>query len=118
MWDFLRSVSVHFGSVSQNVLKLILKSPTFVPFGANLTKFGGKQTRDFLGWCCRPSLALIHPSNPRTLLSYVLPLSFCSKSKQSNTLSAQSLKGRINYNRAGIRPKKTSITKELYRSGM
>ena len=26
-WDFLRSVSVHFGSASQNVQKLILKSP-------------------------------------------------------------------------------------------
>ena len=25
---------------SQNVLKLILKSPRFVPFGANLTQFG------------------------------------------------------------------------------
>ena len=33
MWDFLRSVSVHFGSPSQNVLKQILKSPRFVPFG-------------------------------------------------------------------------------------
>ena len=32
MWDFLISVSVHFGSQSQNVLKLILKSPRFVPF--------------------------------------------------------------------------------------
>ena len=39
IWDFLRSVSVHFGSPSQNVLKLILKSPIFVPFGANLTQF-------------------------------------------------------------------------------
>ena len=39
MWDFLRSISVHFGSQSQNVLKLILKSPTFVRFWANLTKF-------------------------------------------------------------------------------
>ena len=37
----LRSVSVHFGSVSQIVLKLILKSPRFVPFGASLTHFGG-----------------------------------------------------------------------------
>ena len=32
IWDFLRSVIVHFGSVSQNVLELILKSPRFVPF--------------------------------------------------------------------------------------
>ena len=40
IWDFLRSVSVHFGSGSQNVLKLIFKSPKFVPFGANLTHFG------------------------------------------------------------------------------
>ena len=38
--EFLRSVSLHFGSVSQNILKLILKSPRFVPFGANLTQFG------------------------------------------------------------------------------
>ena len=40
IWDFLRSVSVHFGSPSQNVLKLILKSPKFVTFVANLTQFG------------------------------------------------------------------------------
>ena len=40
IWDVLRSVSVHFGSTSQNVLKLTLKSPRFVPFGANLTRFG------------------------------------------------------------------------------
>ena len=39
IWDFLRSVSVYFGSESQNVLKLILKSPRFVPFGANMTQF-------------------------------------------------------------------------------
>ena len=42
-WDkfenLKRSVSVHFGSVIQNVLKLILKSPRFVSFGANLTPF-------------------------------------------------------------------------------
>ena len=37
IWDFSRSVSVYFGSASQNVLKLIFKSPRFVPFGANLT---------------------------------------------------------------------------------
>ena len=60
IWDFLRSVSVHFdaprqnvlklifkktqicptlgqSSPRQNVLKLILESPRFVPFGANLT---------------------------------------------------------------------------------
>ena len=42
IWDFLRSVSVHFGSASQNVLKLILKSPRFVPFGTNLTQFGSQ----------------------------------------------------------------------------
>ena len=33
IWDFLRSVASH------NVLKLILKSSRFVPFGANLTLF-------------------------------------------------------------------------------
>ena len=48
IWDFLRSVSVHFGSSSQNVLKLILKSlicpiwgqsdPFWMP---NLTSLGG-----------------------------------------------------------------------------
>ena len=38
-WDFLRSVSVHFSAGRQNVLKLILKSPRFVPFVANLTQF-------------------------------------------------------------------------------
>ena len=40
IWDFLRSVSVHFGAGRQNALKLILKSPRFVSFGANLTQFG------------------------------------------------------------------------------
>ena len=40
IWRFLRSVSVNFGSASQNVLKLILKTPRFVPFLANLTKYG------------------------------------------------------------------------------
>ena len=35
--DFLKSLS-------KNVLKLILKSSTFVPFGANLTDFGAKPT--------------------------------------------------------------------------
>ena len=39
IWDFLRSVSVHFGALRQNVLKLILKSPRFVPFGVILTDF-------------------------------------------------------------------------------
>ena len=29
-WDFLISVSIHFVSPSQNVLKLILKSPKFL----------------------------------------------------------------------------------------
>ena len=40
IWDFLRSVSVNFGSSSQNVLKLVLKSLRFVPFRLNLTDFG------------------------------------------------------------------------------
>ena len=39
IWDFLRSVSVHFGSLSQNVLKLILKSPRFFLFEANLAQY-------------------------------------------------------------------------------
>ena len=43
IWDFLRSVSVHFGAPRQNVLKLILKSPRFVLFGANLSQFGTKR---------------------------------------------------------------------------
>ena len=42
-------ISVHFGSVSQNVLKLILKSPGFVPFVANLTHFEAKPTIPGLG---------------------------------------------------------------------
>ena len=33
IWDFLRSVSVHFGSSSQNVLKLILKFPDLSHLG-------------------------------------------------------------------------------------
>ena len=40
IWDILRTVSVHFGLVSQNVMKLILKSHRFAPFGAYLTQFG------------------------------------------------------------------------------
>ena len=40
IWDFFKSVSVHFGSASQNVLELILKRLGFVPFGANMTQFG------------------------------------------------------------------------------
>ena len=39
IWDFLRSVPVHFGSSSQNVLKSVLKSPGCVLFGANITDF-------------------------------------------------------------------------------
>ena len=50
IWDFLRSVSVDFGSVSQNVLKLILKRPRFVPFGTNLTQLEGNP--DSTGWGC------------------------------------------------------------------
>ena len=37
---WIRTVSVHFDSASQNVLKLILKGPIFVPFGANHNLFG------------------------------------------------------------------------------
>ena len=32
IWDFLRSVSLHFGAGCQNLLKLILKRPRFVAF--------------------------------------------------------------------------------------
>ena len=44
IWDFLRSASVRFCSVSQNVLNIILKSPTLVPFGANLSQYGLSKT--------------------------------------------------------------------------
>ena len=38
--DFFKDqISVYFGSSSQNVLKFDLKSPVFVLFGTNLTKF-------------------------------------------------------------------------------
>ena len=47
IWDFLRSVSVHFGSPIQNVLKLIFKIPRLISFGANLTNF-------------RPTLLSVH----------------------------------------------------------
>ena len=40
-------------SGSQNVLKLILKSPRLVPFGANLTQFGAnKDIRGVSSYCC------------------------------------------------------------------
>ena len=42
IWDFLRSVSVP--PFWLNVLKLILKSPRFVPFGANQTETGANVT--------------------------------------------------------------------------
>ena len=38
---FSDQISVHFGSVSQNVLKPDIKTgQSLVPFGANLTEFG------------------------------------------------------------------------------
>ena len=49
IWEFLRSVSDHFGSLSQNVLKLTLKSPRFVPVGGNLSKFGCNAKFDIPG---------------------------------------------------------------------
>ena len=39
IWDFLRSVSLYFGSPSQNVMKTDLDSLRCVPFGASLTTF-------------------------------------------------------------------------------
>ena len=53
IWEFLRSVSVHFGAPRQNVLKLILKSHWFVPFGAKLTQFGCQIWHLFnsSAWC-------------------------------------------------------------------
>ena len=39
IWDVIRSVSEHFGLVSQNALILIWKSPMFVLFMANMTPF-------------------------------------------------------------------------------
>ena len=35
IWDFLRSVSVHFGLASQNILKRILKVPDLSHLGPN-----------------------------------------------------------------------------------
>ena len=41
MLNVQRSVSKYFGSQGLNeILKLILNGPIFVPFGINLTKFG------------------------------------------------------------------------------
>ena len=48
IWDFLRSGSVHFGALRQNVLKLILKSHRFAPFGANLTQFGYQNLKSLV----------------------------------------------------------------------
>ena len=42
--DFLRSVSEHFGAVRQNVLKLILKSPRFDLFVAEMANFRATLT--------------------------------------------------------------------------
>ena len=39
---FSDQISVHFGSMSQNVLKSDLKSPGFVSFDANLSHFEAK----------------------------------------------------------------------------
>ena len=38
--NFGIQIGSDFGCPSQNVLKFILKSPRFVPFGTNLTQFG------------------------------------------------------------------------------
>ena len=47
-WDksrgFFRSDFSAFGALAPNALKSDLKSPEFVPFGANLTHFGAKPT--------------------------------------------------------------------------
>ena len=45
IYDFLRYVSVRFGSA-----KLILKSPRFVRFGANLTQFGYQIWHPWRRW--------------------------------------------------------------------
>ena len=53
---FFRSDSVHFGSMSQNVLNLIWKKiPEFVPFQANLTHFVPKSDIHELHWDSFPS---------------------------------------------------------------
>ena len=38
IWDFLIWFSVHFVSVSQNLIKQIVQSPRFVPFGSDPTE--------------------------------------------------------------------------------
>ena len=71
----LRSVKVNVGSRSQNIFKLISKSPRFVPYRANLAKFrantdnsGDVNRRKFainqmaVGWS---SKELKHSSKPQ-----------------------------------------------------
>ena len=41
-WNFTDQILVHYFFPIQNVLKLILKSLRFFPFGANLNHFGAK----------------------------------------------------------------------------
>ena len=57
---------VHTGSLSQNVLKIIFKSPRFVPVGANLTLFGHKSEKpELMGRTGVVRHQLSHPSrNP------------------------------------------------------
>ena len=83
IWDFLRSVSVHFGSPSQNILKLILKSPRLVPSGANLTQF--------VCQICHPRQYLVgkfyrwHQANRYYQFDYL----FANSKQYSNTASEQ-----------------------------
>ena len=72
IWDFLRSGSLHFGPC-QNVLKLILKSPRFVQFGANLTQFGANL--DITVYAACSLSALRHSTND------VISLFTCRRAK-------------------------------------
>ena len=72
---YLRSDSVHFGSPSQNVLKLILKSPRFVPFGTNLTPFETNPNIPLSLWY--PWLELPRPESELCLSLYTTLSTHC-----------------------------------------
>ena len=77
IWAFLRSVSVHFGAGRQNVLKLIWKSPRFVPFRANMTQFGWQIWHPAL----QTSRSMSAPHRGIVLMTSVLTWLFVSTSQ-------------------------------------
>ena len=86
IWDFLDQISVHFGSLSQNVLKSIWseKVPDLSHLGANLTHFVANLT--WLWTTCFPSTVASLSSVPaKPGVSYPSLNSQLAKSQSVNS---------------------------------